>query len=100
MGYLDGFLITVKKTFAKGSQSGRVVTSEYAKDQGGKYPRPVRRHGRHVAQPVRRWPVLVERHDQKESTPIGSSESASASSCGVTCGFSSEGERGSSCTCW
>ena len=48
MGYLDGFLITVKKTFAKGSQTGRVVTSEYAKDQGGKYERPVRRHGRHV----------------------------------------------------
>src|SRR3546814_18455768 len=48
MGYLDGFLITVKKTFAKGSQSGRVVTSEYAKDQGGKYTRPLRRHGRQV----------------------------------------------------
>jgi NADH-quinone oxidoreductase subunit I len=48
MGYLDGFLITIKKTFSKGSQSGRVVTSEYAKDQGGKYTRPTRRHGRHV----------------------------------------------------
>jgi NADH-quinone oxidoreductase subunit I len=48
MGYLDGFLVTIKKTFAKGSQSGRNVTTPYVKDEGGKYERPIRRHGRHV----------------------------------------------------
>ena len=48
MGYLDGFLITIKKTFAKGSQSGENVTSPYVKDAGGKREKAVRTHGRHV----------------------------------------------------
>ena len=48
MGYLDGFLITIKKTFAKGSQSGESVTSPYVKDEGGKRAKPIRLHGRHV----------------------------------------------------
>ncbi|HSP01924.1 MAG TPA: 4Fe-4S binding protein, partial [Acidimicrobiales bacterium] len=48
MGYLDGFFITIKKTFAKGSQSGENVTSPYVKDEGGKRAKPIRTHGRHV----------------------------------------------------
>ena len=48
MGYLGGFWVTINKTFNKRSQSGKVVTSQYVKDEGGKYERPVRRHGRHV----------------------------------------------------
>jgi NADH-quinone oxidoreductase subunit I len=48
MGYLGGFWITIGKTFNKRGQSGKVVTSQYVKDEGGKYQRPVRRHGRHV----------------------------------------------------
>ncbi|MGK2928233.1 MAG: NuoI/complex I 23 kDa subunit family protein [Acidimicrobiales bacterium] len=48
MGYLDGFRITINKTFNKRSQSGRNVTSAYVKDEGGKRTKPIRQHGRHV----------------------------------------------------
>ena len=48
MGYLDGFRITINKTFNKASQSGRNVTSSYVKDEGGKRVKPIRLHGRHV----------------------------------------------------
>jgi NADH-quinone oxidoreductase subunit I len=48
MGYLDGFRITINKTFNKPSQSGRNVTASYVKDEGGKRVKPIRLHGRHV----------------------------------------------------
>ncbi|HEY8548242.1 MAG TPA: NADH-quinone oxidoreductase subunit I [Acidimicrobiales bacterium] len=43
MGYLDGFKVTFKKLF----EFPR-LTRTYAKDEGGKRPKPVRLHGRHV----------------------------------------------------
>jgi len=43
MGYLDGFRVTFKKLF----EFPR-LTRNYAKDEGGKRPKPVRFHGRHV----------------------------------------------------
>ena len=48
MGYLDGFRITIGKTFNKASQSGKNVTQSYVKDEGGKRVKPIRLHGRHV----------------------------------------------------
>ena len=48
MGYLDGFKVTIAKTFSKGSRSGANVTSPYVKDEGGKREKPLRLHGRHV----------------------------------------------------
>ena len=48
MGYLDGFKITINKTFNKGSVSGKNLTSPYVKDEGGKRAKPIRLHGRHV----------------------------------------------------
>ena len=42
MGYLDGFKVTFNKLFEKR------VTRNYAKDEGGKAPKPERLHGRHV----------------------------------------------------
>jgi NADH-quinone oxidoreductase subunit I len=42
MGYLDGFRVTFKKLFEKR------VTLPYAKNEGGKQPKPERLHGRHV----------------------------------------------------
>ena len=48
MGYLDGFRITINKTFNKSSRSGRTITKRYVKDEGGKRDKPTRLHGRHV----------------------------------------------------
>ena len=48
MGYLDGFRITINKTFNKSSVSGKNLTSPYVKDEGGKRAKPIRLHGRHV----------------------------------------------------
>ena len=48
MGYLDGFRITINKTFNKASVSGKNLTSPYVKDEGGKRAKPIRLHGRHV----------------------------------------------------
>ena len=48
MGYLDGFKITISKTFRKDTPSGAQVTRQYVKDEGGKRPKPERFHGRHV----------------------------------------------------
>ena len=46
MGLLGGFAVTIgKKLLGHGSDSGRVVTSEYPKE---KREKPVRLHGRHV----------------------------------------------------
>src|SRR5687768_14129377 len=42
MGYLDGFRVTFKKLFEER------LTRDYSKDEGGKRPKPVRLHGRHV----------------------------------------------------
>src|SRR5690606_28391743 len=42
MGYLDGFRVTFRKLFEPR------VTTDYDKDQGGKRPKPLRTHGRHV----------------------------------------------------
>jgi NADH-quinone oxidoreductase subunit I len=47
MGYLDGFLVTLRKLF-KASDSGRTVTVAYVKDEGPKRAKPERLHGRHV----------------------------------------------------
>jgi NADH-quinone oxidoreductase subunit I len=44
MGYLDGFLVTIKK-LAHGTPTGKVVTSKYPAE---KNPAPDRQHGRHV----------------------------------------------------
>ncbi|MBK6858205.1 MAG: NADH-quinone oxidoreductase subunit I [Microthrixaceae bacterium] len=43
MGYLGGFLVTLKQRGRKNRN-----TLEYAKDEGGKREKPVRLHGRHV----------------------------------------------------
>jgi len=43
MGYLGGFLVTLKQRGRKNRN-----TLEYAKDEGGKREKPVRFHGRHV----------------------------------------------------
>jgi len=42
MGYLDGFRVTFRKLFEPR------LTRDYAKDKGGKRPKPARLHGRHV----------------------------------------------------
>jgi NADH-quinone oxidoreductase subunit I len=42
MGYLDGFLVTLKKIGEKR------LTRSYVKDEGGKRDKPERLHGRHV----------------------------------------------------
>jgi NADH-quinone oxidoreductase subunit I len=42
MGYLDGFKVTFKKLFEER------LTRNYTKDEGGKRPKAVRMHGRHV----------------------------------------------------
>jgi hypothetical protein len=34
MGYLQGFAITLKKTFAHNSPSGKIVTTEYGGGMG------------------------------------------------------------------
>ena len=47
MGYLDGFRVTFGKLF-KGSDTGRTLTRNYIKDEGGKRDKPTRLHGRHV----------------------------------------------------
>jgi NADH-quinone oxidoreductase subunit I len=44
MGYLNGFLVTLKK-LAHNTPTGAVVTTEYPKE---KRPKPERLHGRHV----------------------------------------------------
>jgi NADH-quinone oxidoreductase subunit I len=44
MGYLDGFAVTLKK-LVHGTDSGKVVTTEYPEE---KRPKPERFHGRHV----------------------------------------------------
>lgn len=48
MGYLDGFRITIAKTFNKRSYSGANLTRAYVKDSGPKRDKPLRLHGRHV----------------------------------------------------
>ncbi|MCY3890335.1 MAG: NADH-quinone oxidoreductase subunit NuoI [bacterium] len=44
MGYLQGFAVTLRKLL-KGTESGRVVTTQYPDE---KRPKPERFHGRHV----------------------------------------------------
>ena len=43
MGYLGGFLVTLRQRGRKNRN-----TLQYAKDEGGKREKPVRLHGRHV----------------------------------------------------